>query len=152
MTAAVWKYLAAVPLQTEQIVTRTLDDGTVETCQASSLAFQAWLADGNLPDPAVSPAHADLVAQARTAALPIRQQALDVLSGLTVDCLVVGNAAGAGLCKAARDRVKDMGTLSLDACPDFEAMRQAYKVEWAAISATFVSQPDLRLQFNKAIK
>jgi hypothetical protein len=129
-----------------------VDGVLVANVTPQDAAYLAWLAEGNIPAPVGGPTHASLIAQARATALPIRQRALDVLSGLAVDCLVAANADGAAMCKAARDRVKDMGALDLSGCTDYEAMRQAYKVQWAVIGATFASQPDLRDQFNKALK
>ncbi len=138
-----WQYTD----QVRAVVSRTLPDGTTESMLASALPEDIEPADPP------SPSQASLILQARAEALPIRQLALDVLSGLGFDCLVAGDAAGAAMCSGARDRVKAMGEeVDLAACPDYAGMRQAYKAAWAAISATFDTRPELKLQFNKAVK
>lgn len=132
-----------------------LADGTqinLPAAEREGFRYQRWLEEPNVPLPAETPPHTALVARVRAEALPLRHLALDVLSGLGFDCLAAGDASGANLCRAARMRVKDMGALDLSGFSDYESMRQAYRVEWAEISATFASQPELRTQFNKALK
>ncbi|MES2972380.1 MAG: hypothetical protein V4757_02170 [Pseudomonadota bacterium] len=131
-----------------------LDGACIPPMEGNAMyaAYLAWVDDGNTPEPAAGASPAELDARARAEVLPIRQLALDVLTGLGFECLATGHTAGASLCVAARLAVKDMGTLDLSGCADYEARRAAYKAAWAVISATFAPYPELRLQFNKALK
>lgn len=126
-----------------RFITRTLQDGTIESAFALSLSQEER--------DAVPPYQLDLarlweraIAEMRVQRKPI----LDVLDGLQSSALVLGQTSRAQVIETAKQGLRDITKLNLSTCATYEEMQQAVMAAYFALAAALPS--DIRLLFKEA--
>lgn len=126
-----------------RFITRTLQDGTIESAFALALSQEER--------DAIPPYQLDLarlweraIAEMRVQRKPI----LDVLDGLQSSALVLGQTSRAQVIETAKQGLRDITKLNLSACETYEEMQQTVMAAYFALAAALPS--DIRLLFKEA--
>lgn len=125
-----------------RFITRTLQDGTIESAFALSLSPEER---GLIPAYLVD--HAKLWERAIAEMRRLRQPILDVLDGLQASAVVLKQDERATAIETAKQGLRDITKLDLSACNTFEEMGVAVLSTYAVIVSALPS--DIRAAFKE---
>jgi hypothetical protein len=111
--------------------------------------FLAWVAAGNTPDAPPVPSIPELILKAKAETRIQRQPIIDVLDGLQVSSLALGQTARAQVIETAKQGLRDITDTDLSTCLTYEDMRLKVKAAYIALAAAL--PVDVRKAFADAL-